>query len=367
MLIFGTRPEAIKLAPVLWAMQARPSEFDPIVCVTAQHRAMLDQMLDLFHIKPDYDLDIMTEAQSLFGITASALTRLEPILQEVRPDWTVVQGDTTTVMVAALASFYLNLKVAHVEAGLRSGDKYQPWPEEINRRICDLLADLYLAPTPSARDNLLREHVPGEQIEVTGNTVIDTLLTCAGWDFDWERSPLNVVPRDRRIILVTAHRRESFGAPFVEICGALVELARRYPDAQIVYPVHRNPNIWGPAHQLLAGFPNITLLAPLDYLSFVHLMKASCLVLTDSGGVQEEAPSLGKPVLVMRQTTERPEGVTAGTARLVGVSRQKIVEEVVSLMDDPSAYQRMALAVNPYGDGQAGERTVAALLRRSHR
>lgn len=367
LLIFGTRPEAIKLAPVLWAMQARPSEFEPVVCVTAQHRAMLDQMLDLFHIKPDYDLNIMTEAQSLFSVTANALTRLEPILREVAPDWTMVQGDTTTVMVAALASFYLNLKVAHVEAGLRSGDKRQPWPEEINRRICDLLADLYLAPTPAARDNLLREHVPAEQIEVTGNTVIDTLLTCAGWDFDWARSPLNAAPRDRRIILVTAHRRESFGEPFAEICGALTDLARRYPDAQIVYPVHRNPNIWGPAHQSLAGIPNITLLAPLDYLSFVHLMQASYLVLTDSGGVQEEAPSLGKPVLVMRQTTERLEGVTAGTARLVGAVRQKIVEEAASLMDDPVAYQRMAQSVNPYGDGQASQRIAAALLRRSHR
>lgn len=364
LLIFGTRPEAIKIAPVLWEMQARPSEFEPIVCVTAQHRSMLDQMLDVFHIKPDYDLNIMTEAQSLFGITASSLTRLEPILREVQPAWTVVQGDTTTVMVAALASFYLNLRVAHVEAGLRSGDKYQPWPEEINRRICDLLADLYLAPTPAARDNLLWEHVPTDRIEVTGNTVIDTLLTCAKWDFDWTRSPLSVVPHDRRIILVTAHRRESFGEPFMDICSALGELASYYPDAHIVYPVHRNPNIWGPAHQFLSAVPNITLLEPLDYLSFVHLMKSSYLVLTDSGGVQEEAPSLGKPVLVMRRTTERPEGITAGTARLVGTSRREIVEGVARLMDDPDAYQRMAQAVNPYGDGRASQRIAAAILRR---
>ncbi len=363
LLVFGTRPEAIKLAPVLWAMQARPTEFEPVVCVTAQHRAMLDQMLDVFHIKPDYDLNIMTEAQSLFSITAGALTRLEPVLREVQPAWTVVQGDTTTVMVAALASFYLNLKVAHVEAGLRSGNKYQPWPEEINRRICDLLTDLYFAPTPAARDNLLNERVPADRIEMTGNTVIDTLLTCAGWDFDWERSPLCAVPRDRRVILVTAHRRESFGEPFHHICGALLDLARRYPDAHIVYPVHRNPNIWGPAHQLLSAVPNITLLEPLDYLSFVHLMKSAYLVLTDSGGVQEEAPSLGKPVLVLRQTTERPEGIAAGSAQLVGTARETIVASVARLMDDTDAYHRMAQAVNPYGDGRASQRIVAALLR----
>jgi UDP-N-acetylglucosamine 2-epimerase len=347
-------------------MQARPSEFEPIVCVTAQHRSMLDQMLGVFHITPDYDLNVMTDGQSLFDITANSLTRLEPILKEAKPAWTVVQGDTTTAMVAALASFYLNLKVAHVEAGLRSGDKSQPWPEEINRRICDLLADLYLTPTSAARDNLLNERVPTDRIEVTGNTVIDTLLTCAEWDFDWARSLLSTVPRDRRIILVTAHRRESFGEPFVEICGALAELAHRYPDAQIVYPVHRNPNVWRPAHQFLSMVPNITLLEPLDYLSFVHLMKSSYLILTDSGGVQEEGPSLGKPVLVLRQTTERPEGVIAGTARLVGTSRREIVEGVTCLMDDPTAYQRMAQAVNPYGDGRASQRIAAALLRRAH-
>jgi UDP-N-acetylglucosamine 2-epimerase len=366
LLIFGTRPEAIKLAPLLWELQARPTEFEPVVCVTAQHRAMLDQVLDVFRIKPDYDLNVMRDAQSLFDITTSSLTRLEPVLRRVAPDWIVVQGDTTTVMTAALAAFYLNLKIAHVEAGLRSGDKRQPWPEEINRRICDLLADLYLAPTPTARDNLLAEHVPAERIAVTGNTVIDTLLTCAQWDFDWAQSPLRTISRERRIILVTAHRRENFGEPFAEICRALAELAQRYRDAQIVYPLHRNPNIWGPAHQSLAAIPNIMLLEPLDYLSFVHLMKSAYLVLTDSGGVQEEAPSLGKPVLVLRQTTERPEGVAAGTTRLVGVSRQKILESAAHLMDDEIAYQQMAQAVNPYGDGRASQRIAAALLERAH-
>lgn len=365
LLIFGTRPEAVKMAPILWEMRSRPAEFEPVVCVTAQHRNMLDQMLETFHIQPDYDLDVMTEGQSLFDVTANVLTRLEPVLREVKPLWTLVQGDTTTVLVAALAAFYLNVKVAHVEAGLRSGDKFHPWPEEINRRICDLLADLYFAPTTVARANLLQEHVPAERIEVTGNTVIDTLLTCARWDFAWSSSPLAGVPPNRRLILVTAHRRENFGQPFSEICTALMELAQRYPDIHIVYPVHRNPNIWIPAHQHLSEISNVTLLEPLDYLSFVHLMKRAYLVLTDSGGVQEEAPSLGKPVLVLRQTTERPEGVAAGTAQVVGTSRQRIVEAASRLLDDSAAYERMARASNPYGDGQASRRIADALLKRS--
>lgn len=364
LLVIGTRPEAVKLAPVLWELRSRPDHFAPVVCVTAQHRGMLDQVLDLFHLVPDYDLNVMTEGQNLFDVTTALLTRLQPVLREVSPAWVCVQGDTTTVAVSALGAFYLGLKVAHVEAGLRSGDKLQPWPEEINRRICDLLSDLYFAPTSEARANLLREQVPPERIEVTGNTGIDALLGCARWEFDWERSALRVVPRDRRLLLVTAHRRESFGEPFVDICRALLDIAARYPDVHILYPAHRNPNVWGPAHELLGAAANITLLEPLDYLTFVNAMKAAYLILTDSGGVQEEAPSLGIPVLVLRQTTERPEGVAAGAARLVGTSRESIVNATALLLDDPVTYRRMAQVANPYGDGQASRRIADAFMAR---
>ncbi|MFN8496979.1 MAG: UDP-N-acetylglucosamine 2-epimerase (non-hydrolyzing) [Anaerolineae bacterium] len=358
--VFGTRPEAIKLAPVVRQLEATPT-IESCVCVTAQHREMLDQVLDLFGITPHYDLDVMRPAQSLAEVTSRVLTGLDPVMSEARPDWVVVQGDTTTAMAAALASFYHGIRVAHVEAGLRTGNKRHPFPEEINRRIVSVVGDLHLAPTDTARGNLLREGIPPETIVVTGNPVIDALLAVADVPYSWADGPLAVVPPGRRIVLVTAHRRESFGQPIRDICAALRCLAER-PDVQVVYPVHLNPNIQGPVYELLGDVAGVTLLPPLDYLPLVHLMKAAALVLTDSGGLQEEAPSLGKPVLVMRETTERPEAVAAGTARLVGTNTERIVAGVSRLLDDAAAYEQMARAVNPYGDGRARYRIVDALL-----
>ena len=363
--IFGTRPEAIKMAPVVRELVRRGSAIHSRVLVTAQHRQMLDQVLSLFEIVPDYDLDLMQAGQSPTQVAASILTRLDPILKEEKPDWVLVQGDTTTVMAAAIAAFYQRIKVGHVEAGLRSFDKWQPFPEEINRRIAGVTADLHFAPTDGSRNNLLREGVPAENIRVTGNPVIDALQWVAQLPYQWDDSILPAACiEDKQLILVTAHRRENFGEPIEQICQALLEIARRYSEqVHILYPVHLNPNIQEPVYRILGGVDNITLTAPLDYLEFVQMLKASYCVLTDSGGIQEEAPGLGKPVLVLREVTERPEAVQAGTVRLVGANRQRIVSETSRLLEDPLAYQEMSQAVNPYGDGRAAQRTVGALLR----
>jgi UDP-N-acetylglucosamine 2-epimerase (non-hydrolysing) len=360
--VFGTRPEAIKMAPVLAELNKHKDKFTSIVCVTAQHREMLDQVLALFAIQPDYDLGLMQPNQSLAQLTARTLTKLDEVLQQEKPDWVLVQGDTTTVMTAALAAFYHKIKVGHIEAGLRSFDKHQPFPEEINRKIATSLSDLHFAPTELARQNLLREGIAEAQIAVTGNTVIDALLQVAENPYDWDASPLANIPRDKRIILVTAHRRENFGPPLENICAALRAIAARYADVHIVYPVHLNPNVQTIVQSSLGNFHNITLLEPLEYLPLVHLMKHSYLVITDSGGIQEEAPGLGKPVLVLREVTERPEGVAAGTVKLVGTNAEKIIQETSTILNDPVAYEAMAQAVNPYGDGQASKRIVARLM-----
>ncbi len=366
--VFGTRPEAIKMAPVIRELERRSqSGVESLVCVTGQHREMLDQVLQLFGITPDYDLAVMEENQTLAGVAAAVLARLEPVLREVKPDWVLVQGDTTTVAAASLAAFYARAKVGHVEAGLRTYDKWQPFPEEINRRVAGVVADLHFAPTERSRQNLLREGIPAEQILVTGNPVIDALHWVASLPSDGKLPGgdlSTLAPSHTRVILVTAHRRENLGRPLEKICLALRELAARYGDAlRIIYPVHLNPNVWGPVHRLLGEVPNIILLPPLDYLPLVHVMRRAHLVLTDSGGIQEEAPGLGKPVLVLRDVTERPEAVEAGTVRLVGTEQSRIVAETERLLEDPIEYQRMARAVNPYGDGRAAERIVDALVQ----
>ena len=360
--VFGTRPEAIKLAPVIAELNKHQEKLTSVVCVTAQHREMLDQVLTLFALQTDYDLDIMQPNQTLATITARALTKLDEVLQAEKPDWVLVQGDTTTAMVATLAAFYHKIKVGHVEAGLRSFDKYQPFPEEINRKIATSISDLHFAPTEVSQQNLLREGVNKAQIIVTGNTVIDALLQIAEKPYAWETSPLAAIPRDKKIILVTAHRRENHGAPLHNICAALREIAECRPDVHIVYPVHLNPNVQTVVRGLLGKITNITLLEPLEYLPLVQLLKQSYLVITDSGGIQEEAPGLGKPVLVLREVTERPEGVTAGTVKLVGTDKEKIVQETMILLENKTAYEKMSQAVNPYGDGKASERIVQHLL-----
>ncbi len=373
--IFGTRPEAIKMAPVVKQLRCDPVGITSRVWVTAQHRQMLDQVLDVFGIQPDLDLDLMRNAQTPSQVAGLVLQRLESHLVTERPDWVLVQGDTTTVMATAIAAHHLQIKIGHIEAGLRTHDKRNPFPEEMNRVIADAVSDLHFAPTQQARDNLLHEGISDASIRVTGNTVIDALQWIVG-------QPPSDAARDlldrlrissstgkgskRRLILVTAHRRENFGTPIREICRALVEIARTRPEVLIVYPVHLNPNIQGPVYELLTGVDNITLLPPLDYLSLAHLLKHAYLVLTDSGGLQEEAPSLGKPVLVMRTTTERPEAVQAGTARIVGTDCGAIVRGTQRLLDDPAEYSAMAHAVNPFGDGHAAERIVSALSESSY-
>jgi UDP-N-acetylglucosamine 2-epimerase (non-hydrolysing) len=361
--IFGTRPEAIKMAPVVQELAKHPNQIVSRVCVTAQHREMLDQILAFFNIKPDYDLDIMRERQRLSGVTAKVLLRIERVIEQEQPDWVLVQGDTTTTMTAALAAFYNRCKVGHVEAGLRTGDKFQPYPEEINRKIADLISDVHFVPTETNKRNLLLEGFDEDSILVTGNTVIDALLQVVELEYDPGAGPLGRLPFDRRILLVTAHRRESFGSPLRNICRALLQLATLYgSEVHIVYPVHRNPNVQTVVHEMLLGQPNVSLLDPLDYQDFVQLMNRSYLILTDSGGLQEEAPSLGKPVLVLREVTERPEAVAAGAVRVVGTDCEAIVRETKRLLDDSELYQRMSTAVNPYGDGQASRRIVEALL-----
>lgn len=360
--IFGTRPEAVKMAPVIKRLE-RTAGVSAQVCVTAQHREMLDQALDLFSIKPDYDLDLMRPDQSLASLSSAVFHRLEPVLEQVAPDWILVQGDTTTVMIASLLAYYQRVRVGHVEAGLRTDDKWQPFPEEINRRVTSVVADLHFAPTAWARDNLVREGIPAERVVVTGNPVIDALLDIADRPYAPQDDRLNAIPGDHQVILVTAHRRESFGEPMERIFSALRELAGRFSErVSIVYPVHLNPKVQTPARQILGDVSNIILTDPMDYQSMVYWMKRAHLILTDSGGIQEEAPALGTPVLVLRDLTERPEAIEAGTARLVGTVPDLIIAETIRLLEDPQAYEAMAKAVNPYGDGHAAERIVAALL-----
>jgi UDP-N-acetylglucosamine 2-epimerase (non-hydrolysing) len=363
--IFGTRPEAIKMAPVIRELRAHSSEVRSVVCSVGQHRQMLDQVLSLFQIQPDFDLNLMRHNQSLGELTASLFNSLDPLVREVKPDWILAQGDTTTVFVASMTAFYHHIRFGHVEAGLRSGDRERPFPEEINRRIADLVSDLYFAPTESARQALLNEECVPDDIFVTGNTVIDALHDVAAREFDWASSPLAALPMNKRLVLITAHRRESFGEPFRELCLAIRELASRFSDVHFVYPVHLNPNVRQPVNDILVNLTNVSLIEPLDYLSLVHLMKRSVLVLTDSGGIQEEAPGLRIPVLVMRDTTERPEGVQTGVVRLVGTQRSRIINETERLLCDPAAHAAMSTGVNPYGDGKAASRIVSILLERS--
>jgi UDP-N-acetylglucosamine 2-epimerase len=363
--VFGTRPEAIKMAPVVKALQAQP-DIDSHVCVTAQHREMLDQVLELFEIEPEFDLNLMRSGQDLTDVTTAVLTGMRSVLDAARPEWVLVHGDTTTTLAASLAAFYHKVAVGHVEAGLRTGNIYSPWPEEMNRRLAGGIASLHFAPTQTARDNLLREGVDPDRIKVTGNTVIDALLQVAERlraDPALRSSQLGrygFLDSSKRLILVTGHRRESFGAGFERICLALRRIAER-GDVQVLYPVHLNPNVQRPVRQILGGVADVHLIEPQDYLPFVALMDRAYLIITDSGGIQEEGPALGKPVLVMRDTTERPEAVAAGTARLVGTDSDRIVAQTERLLDDPGAYVAMALAHNPYGDGMASRRIVEEL------
>ena len=389
MLVFGTRPEAIKMAPLVKKFQEQSDRIETIVCVTGQHRQMLDQVLDLFEIKPDFDLNIMKAGQDLYDVTSRVLLGMRDVLREVKPDVVLVHGDTTTSTAAALAAFYQQIPVGHVEAGLRTHNIYSPWPEEMNRLITGRIASFHFAPTPLSRKNLMREAIPDQQILVTGNTVIDALywvvnkikqdqtldaqltniLKEAGYDVDR-------LDGGRRLVLITGHRRENFGEGFIHMCTAIRDLANRYPNVDFVYPMHLNPNVRRPIQQVFEGLDslssgegwgeagNLFFIEPLEYLSFVYLMEKSTVVLTDSGGIQEEAPGLGKPVLVMRDTTERPEALDAGTVKLVGTDYDKIVSEVSLLLDDPQAYAAMSQAVNPYGDGEACGRIVNALLYR---
>ncbi len=361
--VFGTRPEAIKMAPLIKEVQ-KFREFEARICVTAQHREMLDQVMRIFELKPDHDLNIMTKNQSLFDITSRIISKLQEILAGEKPDMVVVQGDTTTTFAGALASYYTRTKVAHLEAGLRTGNKFAPFPEEINRRLTSLVADIHLAPTPWSRDNLLKENISAEDIFVTGNTVIDALFHVVSLLKKSNPDPVGIdslfdgIDFSKKMVLITGHRRENFGEGFKNICESISELAKRFTDVEFVYPVHFNPNVREPVNRILRGIKNVHLIEPLDYEPFVYAMDKSYLILTDSGGVQEEAPSLGKPVLVMRDTTERPEAVEAGTVKLVGTDKRKIVDGVETLLSDQKEYLAMSRAHNPYGDGKASQRIV---------
>lgn len=378
MLVFGTRPEAIKMAPLVKEFQKYPDDFETIVCVTGQHREMLDQVLHIFDIKPDYDLNIMKQGQDLYDVTARVLTGMRDIFKVCRPDVVLVHGDTTTSTAAALAAFYQQIPVGHIEAGLRTHNIYSPWPEEMNRQITGRIATYDFAPTPLSRENLLKENVPESQITVTGNTVIDALYWVVDKiksDKDLDKSLENELAKagydvtrlsgGKKLVLITGHRRENFGDGFISMCTAIKDLTNKYPDVDFVYPMHLNPNVRKPIHEVfgenLTGLGNMFFIEPLEYLSFVYLMEKSSIVLTDSGGIQEEAPGLGKPVLVMRDTTERPEALDAGTVKLVGTNYDKIVNEVSVLLDDSAAYEKMSKAVNPYGDGKACGRIVGRL------
>lgn len=378
LLVFGTRPEAIKMAPLVKEFQKYPDSFETIVCVTGQHRQMLDQVLEIFDIKPDYDLNIMKQGQDLYDVTARVLTGMRDVLEEAKPDVVLVHGDTTTSTAAALAAFYKQIPVGHVEAGLRTLNIYSPWPEEMNRQITGRIAEYDFAPTPLSRENLLKENVDESKISVTGNTVIDALywvvdkmkkdenldknlqmgLQDAGYD-------VNRLKDGKKLVLITGHRRENFGDGFISMCKAIKTLTQKYPNVDFIYPMHLNPNVRKPIHEVfgenLDGLGNMFFIEPLEYLSFIYLMEKSNIVLTDSGGIQEEAPGLGKPVLVMRDTTERPEALTAGTVKLVGTDYNKIVNEVALLLDDSKHYDEMSKAVNPYGDGKACERIIELL------
>jgi len=369
--IFGTRPEAIKLAPVIKEIEKHSRDFTSVVCITAQHRGMLDQILAFFEIIPNYDLNIMEKNQTLYDITAKSLEGIMVVLEKEKPEMVLVQGDTTTTFAGSLSAYYAKVPVGHVEAGLRTYDKYQPFPEEINRRLTSQIADIHFAPTMKAKDNLLREGINDKSIFITGNTVIDALLMALKkqfvpdvkkkWNSFFSANNLNIEDNEKRFILVTGHRRENFGKGFENICNALKDIAVTNPDVVFVYPVHLNPNVQEPVKRILNGMKNICLMPPLNYEAFVYLMSKAYLILTDSGGVQEEAPSLGKPVLVMRETTERPEGVEAGTAKLVGTDRGCIIDNVSRLLTNRNAYELMARAVNPYGDGRAAMRILEAL------
>lgn len=381
LLVFGTRPEAIKMAPLVMELQKQKERIETVVCVTGQHREMLDQVLEIFDIKPDYDLNIMKRGQDLYDVTARVLTGMREVLKEIKPDIVLVHGDTTTSTAAALAAFYQQIPVGHVEAGLRTHNIYSPWPEEMNRLLTGRLATYHFSPTPLSRNNLIKESINDRNIIVTGNTVIDALywvvdkiknnkeldnelesvLSKAGYD-------VNRLDNGKKLVLITGHRRENFGDGFINMCTAIKDLTIKHPNVDFVYPMHLNPNVRKPIHEVfgedLSGLKNMFFIEPLEYLSFVYLMEKSCIVLTDSGGIQEEAPGLGKPVLVMRDTTERPEALNAGTVKLVGTDYNKIVNEVSSLIDDKAAYEKMSKAVNPYGDGLACGRIVNALLYR---
>lgn len=381
LLVFGTRPEAIKMAPLVMELQKQKERIETVVCVTGQHREMLDQVLEIFDIKPDYDLNIMKRGQDLYDVTARVLTGMREVLKEIKPDIVLVHGDTTTSTAAALAAFYQQIPVGHVEAGLRTHNIYSPWPEEMNRLLTGRLATYHFSPTPLSRNNLIKESINDRNIIVTGNTVIDALywvvdkiknnkeldnelesvLSKAGYD-------VNRLDNGKKLVLITGHRRENFGDGFINMCTAIKDLTIKHPNVDFVYPMHLNPNVRKPIHEVfgedLSGLKNMFFIEPLEYLSFVYLMEKSSIVLTDSGGIQEEAPGLGKPVLVMRDTTERPEALNAGTVKLVGTDYNKIVNEVSSLIDDKAAYEKMSKAVNPYGDGLACRRIVNALLYR---
>ena len=381
LLVFGTRPEAIKMAPLVMELQKQKERIETVVCVTGQHREMLDQVLEIFDIKPDYDLNIMKRGQDLYDVTARVLTGMREVLKEIKPDIVLVHGDTTTSTAAALAAFYQQIPVGHVEAGLRTHNIYSPWPEEMNRLLTGRLATYHFSPTPLSRNNLIKESINDRNIIVTGNTVIDALywvvdkiknnkeldnelesvLSKAGYD-------VNRLDNGKKLVLITGHRRENFGDGFINMCTAIKDLTIKHPNVDFVYPMHLNPNVRKPIHEVfgedLSGLKNMFFIEPLEYLSFVYLMEKSSIVVTDSGGIQEEAPGLGKPVLVMRDTTERPEALNAGTVKLVGTDYNKIVNEVSSLIDDKAAYEKMSKAVNPYGDGLACGRIVNALLYR---
>lgn len=361
--VFGTRPEAVKMAPVIHRLRGS-GRFDVVVCVSAQHRAMLDQVLEVFGLAADHDLDLMTPGQTPGEVAARVLERLPPLIRGTRPDVLLVQGDTMTTFASAFAAYLEQVPVGHVEAGLRTGDRYQPFPEEMNRVLTTRLATLHFAPTAEARNRLLAEGVPPGDVHLTGNTVIDALLATLRPEYAFRTPALAALEPERRVVLVTTHRRESFGAPLRSTCAALRDLVARFPDIHLVVPVHPNPEVKATVEALLCDLPRTSLIEPVDYVEFVHLMQRAYLILTDSGGVQEEAPSLGKPVLVLREVTERPEGVVAGTAAVVGTDRARIVEAASTLLASPEAYARMANAVNPYGDGHASERIVAALEAR---
>ncbi|WP_326498433.1 non-hydrolyzing UDP-N-acetylglucosamine 2-epimerase [Methylobacter sp. YRD-M1] len=361
--IMGTRPEAIKMAPVVHALKKRSGALEALVISTGQHRQMLDQVLSLFNITPDVDMHIMQPDQTLADLTARVLVDSRKVFAEIKPDLLLVQGDTTTVFAASLAAFYFKIRVGHIEAGLRSHDLYNPFPEELNRRLTSIVTDLYFPPTMLARNNLLQEGVRPEQIVVTGNTVIDALYSLLDRPYSLAGSPLKDIPFEgRRVLLVTSHRRESLGEDLANTCGAIKDLINRFPDLLVVYPVHLNPNVRGTVYKLLADVPRVHLLDPLDYLTFINLMQQSHLILTDSGGVQEEAPSLHKPLLVIRRVTERPEAFEAGLSRVIGNAREHIVSEVSRLLTDELAYQAMSTGVNPYGDGHASERIAKAVV-----